>query len=120
MPNAMAYYMRSQTIGPFAQDVGYIEQYYNLPEQQKAQDMWTDNDTLKYKVPFLTPTIDENTEMSKLQTDIGTYVAEMSLKFILGAESLDKWPEYIAQLKKMHVDRLIALKQAGYDRYLKR
>ena len=50
-------YARGNFNGPFVQDVRYIEQYYELPEQKKAFDVWTlpSNEKL---LPPMTPTQD--------------------------------------------------------------
>lgn len=50
--------------------------------------------------------------------DIQTYVDEMNLKFITGKESLDQFDAYIANLKNMNIEQIIAGRQAQYDRYL--
>lgn len=61
----------------------------------------------------------ENEEQKELQvmlTDINTYVDQMEAKFISGQTSLDKWDEYINELKIMNVDRMIEIYQGAYDR----
>ena len=49
--------------------------------------------------------------------DIETYVDEMVLKFITGAESLDGFDDYAATIEAMGLPKAIALKQDGLDRY---
>ena len=44
----------------------------------------------------------------------------MMLKFITGVEPLSNFDQYIAQVKAMHSDELVAVRQAAYDRYLSR
>ncbi len=120
MTQAMSHYMRSHCNGPFVQDKGYIEQYYNLPEQQEAAKVWPDNDWGKYMLPPITPTPEESRELSRIMNDVNTYVQEMTMKFIMGVESLDKFDDYVAQLKKMGIERAIAINQAALERYKKR
>lgn len=49
--------------------------------------------------------------------DIDTYKNEMIVKFIMGAESLDKFDEYVATLKSMGIDEAIQMQQSGLERY---
>ena len=60
----MSKYMRGHTNGPFVQDPGYIQQYYNLPQQQQAQNEWMKTDAVKYQLPPVTPTVDEVAEVA--------------------------------------------------------
>ncbi|MDF2717756.1 MAG: bacterial extracellular solute-binding protein, partial [Paenibacillus sp.] len=66
--------------------------------------------------PTLISTEEENTEISSILADMDTYRQEMLLKMITGKESLDKFEDYKAQMKKLGVDKLISIKQKQYDR----
>ncbi|MBP1991726.1 extracellular solute-binding protein [Paenibacillus eucommiae] len=58
-------------------------------------------------------------EYAQLSTVIQEYVRESTTKFIMGKWNLDKdWDNYVEQLKKMKVDRLVELKQKQYDVFL--
>ncbi|MGE5551199.1 MAG: extracellular solute-binding protein [Bacteroidota bacterium] len=116
----MSKYMRGHTNGPFVQDPGYIQQYYNLPQQQQAQALWMKTDAVKYQLPPVTPTVDEVAEVGRIMSDITTYNDEMFMKFILGTEPIENFDKYVAQVKKLGIDRAIAIYQAAYDRYKKR
>lgn len=65
-----------------------------------------------------------NPEEAKVKStygaDITTYVAEMTMKFITGSESLDNYDAYLANLKKIGVEDYIAAYQTAYDRYSQR
>jgi putative aldouronate transport system substrate-binding protein len=116
----MSKYMRSHYNGPFVQDKVYIQQYLALPQQRDAIEQWKKNDYGKYYLPPVTPTQAESSELSKIMNDINTYTGEMALKFIMGVESLDKYDEYVAQVKKMGIDKAVAIYQAAYERYKQR
>ena len=45
------------------------------------------------------------------------YANEMIIKFISGEEPLDNWDQFIAQLRRLGLDEIIAAKQSMYDRY---
>ena len=49
--------------------------------------------------------------------DISTYVAEKTLRVILGEEDTSDWDEYVANIKTMGIDTCIQ-QQAAPDRYL--
>ena len=53
-------------------------------------------------------------------SDITTYNDEMFMKFILGAEPIENFDKYVAQVKKLGIDKVVAIYQAAYDRYRKR
>jgi putative aldouronate transport system substrate-binding protein len=99
----------------------YLKQYYQLDAQKEAMDLWCNNiDEIKAtKLPNLTPTIEESDELTSL-SDIATYVAEETQKFIQGVNSIDNYDNFVATLKSMNVDRYIEIYQNAYDRYLKR
>ena len=42
------------------------------------------------------------------------------LKFILGTEPLENFPEFVENIRNMNIERAIEIRQAEYDRYLAR
>ena len=120
MSQAMALYLRASGEGPFVQDVRYIEQYYALPQQQKALELWSNNNHLEHLVPQITLTAEETTEYSSIMNEIETYRDEMIVNYIIGSESLDSYDEFVKTLNDMQLDKAIKIKQAAYDRFLKR
>ena len=122
MSQAMAMYLRAYSSGPFVQDVGYIEQYYALDEQQQALNDWCKgNDyAMKHQLPSILCTGEEASEMSEITNNINTYRDNMILKFITGQESFDKYDNFVSQMKKFNADRATEIQQAAYERYKKR
>lgn len=116
---AMSKYSRANVSGPFVQDKGYLEQYYELPQQKEAVSIWSDH-SKQQLLPLITPTDEESAEAAKLMNDISTHVQEMKFKFIMGITPVEEYDKYIDQLKKMKVDRVLELKQNAYDRFNKR
>lgn len=118
--SAMDKYIGSQWSGPTIQDKR-MYQAKTSDVAVAAIDLWTKNtDVAKNMIPVVSATAEESQETAKIQNAIDTYVKEMFYKFVLGAESLDKFDDYLAQLKKLNIDRAIELKQAQLDRYNKR
>ena len=61
---------------------------------------------------------DDSDVKTRIMTSVGTYVDEMVLKFITGAESLDRWDVYVATVKGMGIDNAIEIMQKAYDAYM--
>lgn len=72
---------------------------------------------MKDSFPMVKFTAKEQEEVATLSTDIEKYVGQMEARFITGEISIDKWDEYVENLKKMNVDRLTELYQVAYDRF---
>ncbi len=120
---AMGINFRANQPSPgFNQHEDYLKQYYELPEQLEALDVWTKyTDNAKETVlPPITPTMEENEELIALKSEIDTYTQEMTLKFIKGIEPLSGYDKFIEELKRMGVERYIEIHQAALDRYYQR
>jgi putative aldouronate transport system substrate-binding protein len=52
-------------------------------------------------------------------SDIDTYVSENVAKFILGQRPLSEFDTFVSEVKGMGLDKVLAVKQAQYDRYRK-
>ena len=118
--DAMTLYMRSNAPGPYVQDSRYIDQYYALPEQKQAQELWKDSEADKYALPPITPTAQESKEYSKLAGDIKQYTDEMYLKFIFGEAPLSQFEAYVTQIKSMGLERVLQIQQEALSRFEKR
>ncbi len=99
----------------------FLEQRDCLPEQlgPKGRGLWmeTINDMW---LPPVYPTPEESREFAKLMTEINTYSQEMMVKFIMGAEPIDRLPDFQATLKKMNLDRAMEIMRAQLKRYFAR
>lgn len=88
-------------------------------------DLWVEQETKQKlldkgaRIPFpaLFLTVEEQTEISSLNSDLSTYVKQMEAKFITGAEPLSGWDNYVATVKKMGGERVAEINQAAYDRW---
>lgn len=59
---------------------------------------------------------DENEIINAYSADLNTYFDEQQTAFIMGTRSLDEWDDYVATVKSMGVDEMIAVNQAAVDR----
>lgn len=114
---ALAMYTRASYFGPFVQDTRYMEQYYTLPEQKEAVQLWSSTDAVLHQVPTLPKTEKESTEMSVIMQEVNKVVDEMSLKIIFGIEPVDAFDTYVEQLKSLQIDRAIEIQQQALERY---
>lgn len=117
---AMSKYSMAPMNGPFVQDVGYIQQYYTMPQQKDALKKWSTKDDSTSVEPPMTLTTDEAKEFAKTMIDINTYVDEMKAKFILGTAPLSDIDGFQAKIRSMGIDKALKIRQAALDRYNKR
>jgi putative aldouronate transport system substrate-binding protein len=121
VPQKMGLHSQALTSGPFFQDVRYLEQYYATPQQQEATKAWSNTDVYDYMWPnAATFTQEESDEYNTIMSAILTYQGEMQQKFIVGAEPIEKYDEMVKKIKDMGLDRALEIRQAAYDRYIKR
>ena len=69
-------------------------------------------------LPSISLTEEESDTRASVMTDIDTYVDEMTLKFIIGTESLDNWDSYVKTVYSMDLQDALDATQAAYDRYM--
>jgi putative aldouronate transport system substrate-binding protein len=116
---AMGAHFRSSFGGPFVQDKRYFEQYAALPEQRVAVEQWSKAKN-EMRIPPTTLTANESELFSKIMSDVNTYTDEMMVKFIIGAEPIDNFDQYVKTIKAFGIDTAIAFQQRALDRYNKR
>ena len=102
------------------QDVRAYEQTLTTDVMKDALKIWSEVDSVKRCVPPLFPTDEEKTREAEIVSATDTYIGEMLVKFITGAESLDNFDQYKETLKEMGMEELIEIKRAGYERYQNR
>lgn len=64
-------------------------------------------------------TAEETEELALYQTDLDTYIQDSVARWICGQQDIDAtWDEYLAQCEKLGQQKVLAIKQAQYDRYI--
>ena len=74
-----------------------------------------------FPTKFLKFDEDEQTIITDNYTDIKKYVDEMHDKFISGVEDVNDdttWNTYCKRIEDMHIDEVLKVYQASYDRWL--
>lgn len=118
MQQALAQYTMSWNDGPMVQDRRYMEQYAARPQQQAALAQWSNTTASDYQVPTLSIAEDAKAEYDKLWADIDTYISEMFVQYVTGQASLEGFEtEYLSQLEKMGIDRVLELQQEALDTF---
>ena len=105
---------------PFLVDRDMMLGNYPLDVQKKSLDVWATPDGKVKAAPPLALSAEETQEYSAIMTDIKTYADEFKLKFIMGTEPLENFPQYVENIKNMNLDRAIEIQQAAYDRFCER
>ena len=122
LAQSLAAYVRSISAGPFVQDVQYILQYYDMPEQSQALWNFYVPGASAFQRPPLTPTSAESTEMANIMQAVNTFVEERTVRWILGNEPLNDatWSEFVATINRMGIQRAIDIENAALQRYRNR
>jgi len=117
MQQMIAQYIRPN--GPYKADDRRSWNAYK--SQDEAPAIWGATEAEKHTIPlFLTPTIEESKELGKIINDVTNYKEEMFVKFVVGKEPLDNYDAYVAQIKKLGIDRAVQIYQDALTRYNKR
>ena len=116
----MTKFIRGNYDGIMVQRKEYMEQYAALPQQKESIKTWGNTNIDAHLMPKVALTPEESSEAAKIQTDVNTYNSEMFMKFIMGVEPMENWDKYVAQLKKLNIEKLVQINQAAVERYNKR
>ncbi len=122
MSQAMYLYVRCNSPWPGFIETGYHEQYFARQVQKDAAHAWNLNieNTKETKLPMVSLTSEESLEMATMTSLINDYRNEHVLKFIMGQEPLENYPQFVNELKSLGVERVLEIYQAAYERYLNR
>ena len=97
-----------------------MEQYAALPAQKDSINVWKNTDMAKHLLPPITASDAEAAEMSRIMSEVNTFVSESLTKFTLGVEPVANYSKYLATLKKLNIERAVAIYQKAYNLYQKR
>ena len=89
----------------------------NSEKMQKAMAKIGDHETKAQ--PRLAYTREENEVISMVGETVKKYQEEQVSKFILGQKSLDEWDAYVAEMKKLGVDKVLDVHRKAHERTLK-
>ena len=65
--------------------------------------------------PYFSDEVTE--EMSVLMADVNGYISKTYARWIVEGGVEDEWDDYVAELRKLNIDRLVEIWQQGYDEF---
>ena len=90
----------------------------SLPFVPGMIEAWIKNSVAgEHHWPCVCATAEEGVELANLENSVITYAEEMYLNFIIGAEPLDKFDEYVKNINEMGLERIIEIRTQGLERY---
>lgn len=117
---AVAKYTGASGSAPVVQKADLVR----LRNSQQAADavyLWIDNtEAPSHVLPSLVKTEAETDIYSTKMTPISTYINEEVVKFLVGDRDFSEFDAFIAKIKEMGIEDVLAVQQAAYDRYLAR
>lgn len=117
-PEAMGMYVRSSYNGPFVQRAEYFEQYgFTFEQQRESNENWQITNVENHRMPPVTPTPEESSELATIMSDVNTYRDEMRVRYVLGIESLDSFDRYVRNIENMGIARAIEIYTAALERF---
>ena len=122
LAQAMSAYARGPMAGPFVQDVGYIRQFYALPEQAQALVNFVLPGATNYLLPPVIPTQAESQEYATIMQEINTYIEERTTRWLIGTDQITDatWNDYLTTVQRMGMNRAIEIQNAALARYNRR
>ena len=93
---------------------------FNSDATKDALDLWNASQDNANVIPKgVALTSEESSDVSAIQSDLYTYVAECIPKFILGEMDIDsQWDEFVSTCESMGLNDEIEIYQGAYDRYM--
>ncbi len=85
-----------------------------------ALNVWMSSGVNKALPEGLSPTSEESKKLATIMGRVNTYMDEMFVKFVTGAEPLSNYPAFIDNLRKLGIEDAVAIQQAAIDRWARR
>jgi putative aldouronate transport system substrate-binding protein len=115
--DALAQFAPSSFQGNMAQEPEIFYQSLTWPQQRNTVKIWAAGGDTSLLLPQISPSPEESKRMGAIMNDINTYVAEMSTKFIMGAEPVSRFDEFVANIKNMGIEEALKIENAALSRY---
>lgn len=102
---------------PMITDPRFTEQFYPFQQQKDALKVWADTNMAQHVIPVVYMTPEQSDEVGTIMANVNTYIDEMTIKFITGAEPIENYDTYMQTLKDFGIEKVIAFRQEALDRY---
>lgn len=90
------------------------------PVSAKIREFWTGAADTNMNLPLISMNAEEGKEYSRIMNQIQTFQDTAVLQFIMGLRSIDTFDEYIKDMEKLEINKVIEIQQASLERYKKR
>lgn len=92
------------------------------PDALAYRTRWKDdaNEQSFLRMQPITLTTEEASERADIMIQVNTYAQEMMLKYITGAETLDTYDAYLAEIEARGLGRAIEITQAALERFMEK
>jgi len=101
---------------PHLYDPAFLDQMSDDPYPNEIRTMY--NSKMGETLPPLELSKEEMEEVTKIMADVTTYKQEMVVKFIMGKEPIEKFDSYVAEIKKMNIDRVLEIYGKAYQKFM--
>lgn len=118
MSTMLGMYALPNGVAPSVRDKRYMEQYAALPAQQESLKVWADTGEKEHLIPPVTFTPEETDEILAIKSELEKYTKQMVIKYIVGAESLESYDNFVNTINQLGAERYIEIYQQAYDRYV--
>jgi putative aldouronate transport system substrate-binding protein len=78
---------------------------------------WTDSADTSMVIPMVSLTPEESEVYVPIMSEVGAYQSTAVLEFILGRKNLNTFDDYVGTIKRLNIDKAIAIQQAALQRY---
>ena len=128
-PDGLSYFFASYVYAsnaatgffPYINDMSKTFYEFNDNQWQVFEDLKQLSDCAYTYPTYASMTTEESAEYSSVESDLSTYSESKVLEFIVGSADIDaEFDTYVDTLYEMGLQDLIDLKQAAYDRAMKR
>lgn len=100
-------------------DERYQEQY-DIENAKVAKNKVSKHINYDISMPPFALSTAQNEIVVPLLADIRTFRDEYANQFVMGKRTFDKYDQFVEQLKKMNIDKVIEVYQEAYDEYMTR
>lgn len=94
---------------------------YTTETLQNIYDLYNEHfaNVFEVQIPEFEYPAEYAEEVSSIEFDVNNYVWETVIRFIKGTEPMSNYDTFLEQLKTLKLERLIEIKQAAYENYLR-
>ena len=85
------------------------------PRAEEAYETWGDADHGRI-MPPVTPTQEESREYAKMMTEVNARLKEVFAKVVTGAEPIEAWDTFVAEMKSVGIEEAVGIQQAALER----